>query len=172
MQPAPLEAVINLLAFATRPRYWKQDDDYSRTMRPSISAGALHPVSVLLIPTVGEVQLQRYNSTDHQIETLVAAPANVAAVVSSVRLYLPNAGGTILVFVADRSSPDAVYENSDSLIWRDAGALLQTLAITAAAYKLAFCPLGYLGFDAVRALGNPDQLLAVGSAVVGAIPTR
>ena len=139
-------------------------------MRPSLSAGALHPLSVLLLPANGETLLQRYNSTNHQIETLAARTSRLAKVSANARRYLPNADGTVLVFVADRAGPEAVYENSESLIWRDAGALLQTLAITATAYNLAFCPLGYLGLDAIQALGPTDKLLAVGSAVVGEIP--
>jgi nitroreductase len=37
------------------------------------------------------------------------------------------------------------YGNSESLVWRDSGALLQTLALAAELYGLGFCPLGILG---------------------------
>jgi len=60
------------------------------------------------------------------------------------------------------------YAEPISLLWRDAGAYLQTTALAATAYRLAFCPLGILGNEVVAALDlNHTLVRAVGSAIIG-----
>ena len=76
--------------------------------------------------------------------------------------------GTHLVLAGDLVRLGALYSDPVSLLWRDAGALLQTLALVSNFYRLAFCPLGNLGFEVVAALGlKTNEALALGCAVVG-----
>jgi nitroreductase len=84
---------------------------------------------------------------------------------------LPDAQSSILVFVADLPRANAIYQRPGSLIWRDAGALLQTISLAATAYRLGSCPLGLLGTEIVDALAlPPERALAVGCAVIGRVP--
>ena len=80
---------------------------------------------------------------------------------------LPDADGTFIVLIADMARPMAAYRNSESLVWRDSGALLQTLALAAESYGLGFCPLGILGSEIVDGLPRAARLLAVGAAAIG-----
>ena len=80
---------------------------------------------------------------------------------------LPEASGTAIVLVGYMGRVAAVYERPASLLWRDGGALLQTLALVATAYRLAFCPLGILGAPVVHAIGLSARVSAVGVALMG-----
>jgi nitroreductase len=84
------------------------------------------------------------------------------------RELVPQADGSIIVLVGDLVLISAFYENPGSLLFRDAGALLQTLALAAEAYGLGFCPLGLLGQEIVESLGlDPMNAVPLGAAVLG-----
>lgn len=84
------------------------------------------------------------------------------------RELVPRADGSIIVLVGDLVLISAFYENPGSLLFRDAGALLQTLALAAEAYGLGFCPLGLLGQEIVESLGlDPMNAVPLGAAVLG-----
>lgn len=166
MVRAPLRVVVNAIAFAARPRQKMVRDRFNRSRRPSPSAGAIHPVEILLVH--GSSWVFRYAAFKHQIEVLrISDRTSLRSFVSDCHQILPEALGTAIVFVGDLDRVAALYERSESLLWRDAGVLLQTLALVATAYGLAFCPLGILGDLVVRSLGLPERALAVGVAMIG-----
>lgn len=53
----------------------------------------------------------------------------------------------------------SAYADSETLVWRDAGAMLQTLALVAELFGLGFCPLGILGSEVVSALPSGGSFL-------------
>ncbi|MGP8434971.1 hypothetical protein ACT2FY_24240 [Paraburkholderia fungorum] len=167
VQRAPLPVILNMLAFATTPRFIKDGDLLRRTRRPSLSAGALHPLSVLLMPGEEDLRLLRVNVDDAVLEHISFPAGELVTVIERSRELLPEARGSLVALIADVSRPAAAYERFASLVWRDAGALLQTLALCSQAYGLAFCPLGLLGNEIVDALPDRANLVAVGMAVVG-----
>jgi SagB-type dehydrogenase family enzyme len=140
-------------------------DTLGRSRRPSPSAGALHPIDVVLVH--GASRAFRYAALTHHLETLrVARPEHLRAFFNDCRQILPQASGTAIVLVGDLDRVAAVYEQPALLLWRDAGVLLQTLALVATAYRLAFCPLGVLGTPVAHALGLPARALGLGVALV------
>ncbi|MFM0543029.1 nitroreductase family protein [Paraburkholderia graminis] len=161
---APLEAVVDALRLAMVPRFWKDGDPLRRSRRPALSAGALHPISVLLFAGVA---VYRVNADESVLEELHVPPELRAGWVSKCKQLLPAADGAFIVLIADMARPMAAYQYSESLVWRDAGALLQTLALATESYGLGFCPLGILGSEVVAGLPGADQLLAVGAAAIG-----
>lgn len=166
MTRAPLREVVNAVAFATRPRAVMGAETLGRSRRPSPSAGALHPIDVVLMH--GASRAFRYAPFTHQLETLrVAEREHLHAFVNDCRQILPEASGTAIVLVGDLDRIAAVYEQPVSLLWRDAGVLLQTLALVATAYRLAFCPLGILGTAVAHALGLPARASGLGVALIG-----
>jgi hypothetical protein len=81
---------------------------------------------------------------------------------------LPEADGHLIALLGRHSVVENVYQNSESLLWRDGGALLQTLSMTATSIGLGFCPLGLLGTGLVEALGVDGSLVqALGLAWLG-----
>jgi hypothetical protein len=131
-----------------------------------MSAGALHPISALIIPTREDLRVIRYNPDEHCLESLNVESAVVQGWIWRVASVVPDANATMIILAADRATPNAVYENSESLIWRDAGALLQTIAMVSTAFRLAFCPLGPLGSEIVEGFSS-DRLIAAGAALIG-----
>lgn len=160
----PLEALVDALRLALVPRLWKEGDPLRRSRRPALSAGALHPISVLLFTRTA---VYRVNADESLLEELNISAELRMNWVSKCKRVLPDADGAFIVLIADMARPMAAYENSESLVWRDAGALLQTLALAAESYGLGFCPLGVLGNEITDGLPGTAHLLAVGAAAIG-----
>lgn len=167
LAPASLEQTVGALLFALRPRFWKEGDSLRRSRRPSLSAGALHPITVLLFH---EHQTFRLNAESSTLDRLQFSDEAYAAWVSKCQGLLPEANGTFLALVADTARPSSAYANIESIVWRDAGAMLQTIALVSELFDLGFCPLGILGHEVVAELHADGQLLAVGAAVIGLRP--
>ena len=166
MSRAPLREVVNAIAFGVRPRETIEGDTFGRSLRPSPSAGAIHPVDVLLVH--GSSRVFRYAPLAHQLQVLrVSRPGDLDAFLQDCQQILPEASGTAIVLVGEMNRVAAVYKRPESLLWRDAGVLLQTLALVATAYRLAFCPVGILGTPIVRAVGLSEQISGVGVALIG-----
>jgi hypothetical protein len=169
MRPAPLREIVNFVAFVTAPRIIKDRDPMLRSRRPSVSSGALHPIEIVLIDMGRACRTMRFNAWDHRLEMLtVRHPSLISEFRDKCGSLLPSSRGTIMVLLGSVPVVAAVYESPMSLLWRDAGALLQTLAFAATAYQLAFCPLGILGSEVTPAIGlDTDNIQSVGIAMVG-----
>lgn len=174
MVDAPLREIVNSIAYATRPRFVLKDDAHQRTRRPSPSAGALHPIDVVIVDWRVTPRVMRYQPIGHKLQVLAPKDRNkVCVLTEKIRDVVPLAKGTAVVFLGDVGRVDAFYENPHSLLWRDAGALLQTLLLSATAFRLACCPVGLLGGELVEAIGLEGRLVGAGVAVVGrAFPTN
>jgi nitroreductase family protein len=162
MRRASLREVVNVVAYATLAREYRLDDgELSR--RPSPSAGAIHPLDVLIIDGAQRSpRVLRYDSRQHALDLLELADSGMLAPFAfQVREILPDALGTSLVLLGQAAKVAARYEHPMSLLWRDAGVLLQTLFLTAAAFRLAFCPLGILGHEVVHAIGAESDPLSL-----------
>lgn len=164
LAPAPLELTVGALLFALAPRFWKDGDPLRRSRRPALSAGALHPITVLLFH---DQAVLRLNADSCSLEKITFSAKARGAWISECRRVLPDANGTFLTLVADMARPGSAYAHSETLVWRDAGAMLQTIALAAELFGLGFCPLGILGNEVVSALPSGEQLLAVGGAAIG-----
>ncbi|WP_124471627.1 nitroreductase family protein [Burkholderia ubonensis] len=164
LSPAPLELTVGALLFALTPRFWKEGDALRRSRRPALSAGAIHPISVLLFD---KSAVFRVNADSCMLEKLTFPPEVRDAWVSKCQQVLPSANGVLLTLVADMARPMSAYAHCETLVWRDAGATLQTLALVAELFGLGFCPLGILGNEVISALPSGEQLLAVGAAAIG-----
>ena len=166
MTRATLRELVNAVAFGVRPREIVEGDPFGRSRRPSPSAGAIHPVDVLLVH--GASRVFRYAPLTHRLEILrVSQPEHLSAFIHECHQMLPEASGTAIVLVGHINRVAARYERPASLLWRDGGVLLQTLALVATAYRLAFCPLGILGTPVVHAIGLAEHISAVGVALIG-----
>jgi len=110
----------------------------------------------------------RYEPLRHELQVLIPRErGKVGELVGAVQEILPLAHGTAVFLLGDVARVTAVYENSLSLLWRDAGALLQTLFLSATAFRLTFCPVALLGHELIEALGLEERLLGAGAAVIG-----
>lgn len=77
---------------------------------------------------------------------------------------------TRILFLSEPGKTLGKYQNGCSLIWRDAGALLGVMALTATAQGLNFCPLGITGEPWASNLAEQGKLAGVGFALLGSPP--
>ncbi|NMO18238.1 nitroreductase family protein [Pyxidicoccus fallax] len=168
MRRAPLRQLINMLAYATAPRGRLEGDVFLRSRRPGPTAGAFHPIETVLVDWRGHPRVMRYDALSHRLELL--AVSNVEPLRNFARAcadMLPEAQGTALVFIGHEARVTAAYEDPASLLWRDSGALSQTLFLAATAFGLAFCPLDILGREVIQAIGLPRDAVATGAVLLG-----
>lgn len=134
------------------------------TQRPAPSAGAIHPIHLLL--SENEKWL-RYDSDRHGLLLLEKAGSVLAELRQAVTQVVEPEAGTVLLFVAEPGKTYAKYKCGDSLIWRDAGVLIGHMALVAEALNLNFCPLGITGEPWISKLADQHQLVGVGAALLG-----
>ena len=165
---APLlsEQLDHLLWFAAKVlETHVQPDGYVLSHRPSPSAGARHPIDILVC---SNDRLAYYNPFEHSLATLNLDLSVVAELMAHIHTAVNMQDGIFLWLLAHPARTAAKYENPESLVWRDAGALLQQIQLTATALKLNSCPLGTLAEPfAARLFGNTDGLLSAGGIIVG-----
>lgn len=136
------------------------------------SAGGRHPIDILV---AGRAQapeaLFRYDPMGHSLVLLLDTnSADLNALLSEAAAAGRTRGGTILLFAAQVGRTQARYQNPESLIWRDAGALSASIALVAEAIGAACTPLGITGEPYIsRLLASGSDVTGVGGCVVGAI---
>lgn len=170
---APLRELANYLAFATlSKRKWGTAP--IRTSRPTHSAGALHPVEIVIVAGSARRHLLRLDQTAGALDRLrTVARKPLDDLNGRITDIFPDARCDYLVLLADFALAEAHYVEPETLIWRDAGALMQTLHLCATAYRLAFCPAGIRGHELAEALfGATSRVWSVGAAVVGRTAER
>lgn len=138
---------------------------FALTRRPSPSAGAIHPIH-LVIAEPGADRWARYDAFSHE---LVHFESNVspAEVHEAMHPLVEARSATLVLLVAEIGKTAAKYEDYASLVWRDAGALLATLGLSAHAQGLGFCALGATGSPWAERLLEQRGLAGVGAAFVG-----
>jgi hypothetical protein len=83
----------------------------------------------------------------------------------------PGEGFLLFLFV-DPSRIRGRYQNWESLVWRDAGALIGGITLVASALGCASCPLGLSGGDEIKAILGMPEVMGVGVCIVGDPPVE
>lgn len=129
------------------------------------SAGALHPIHVLL--AADGQPWSRYEPTTHALIELTATVSIAAATRAMASHVLPADRAMVIALVAEPGKSACKYDHVDTLVWRDAGIVLGYMSVVAEALGLAFCPLGPTGHGiSTNGLPNADKLRGVGLALV------
>lgn len=173
-EPLALNDVLSLLQFAMQTREFGEGDNAGRLRKVTVSAGALHPIEVLVVSgpdvsepiiysdeydTFGTVQFRSPDCAINQIDQLMA--------------IAPQAKGHLILLVANLRHVSQAYEEPISLLWRDGGAVLQTFSLISAALGYAFVPLGPTGRSLLEAVTKPhDDYVAVGAGIIGKAPIQ
>jgi SagB-type dehydrogenase family enzyme len=169
LKPPSVERLARLLWHGARTRETAvRSDGLLWQHRASPSAGGLHPIELFIVPA-SEATLLRYDPILHCLETLDSVDiGRLETARARLRAVADGAEATYLVLAADFARTEAVYHRAESLVWRDAGAMLATLHLTATAIELGFCMLGVHGNEVVGSvIGSPATLRAVGVAILG-----
>jgi hypothetical protein len=121
------------------------------------SSGGLQSINVICIADDGSAP-RMYDPVNHAFLALKAD--NELVHVENRKAVLSVTGahsGCTLRLVGDHSKVCAAYENADSLVLRDAGAVLATVCLCAEWLGLSACPLGFLGNAMLPLLGLPEE---------------
>jgi SagB-type dehydrogenase family enzyme len=162
-----IEQLARLLALACRVRAPLEPlEGLSLSTRPAPSAGALHPIHVILHRRDQE-RWQRYDPYSHSLVGLQTnhSPSKVRESLAEV---LVGGQATVILFAAEPNLTFAKYEQACSLIWRDAGVLQGVFSLAAEALGFHWCLLGVTGEPWVSGLFRQNALVGVGAAYLGA----
>jgi SagB-type dehydrogenase family enzyme len=137
--------------------------------RPAPSAGGCHPVDILLVHQDWPQQILLYEPTDHSLSTLkIVADAERTQFIKLADQVIPIGEATILWFGAQFDKTLSRYENGESLVWRDAGALIATISLVAEFLQLNSCALGITGEPYFsQMLDSRGKVVGVGGLLVG-----
>lgn len=138
-----------------------------RVKSPIPTAGALACVRTVVLGAHEEAWI--YDAAEHRSEVL-SAPVDMCDQIRTSASEFFNVGeGLLLLFFAYRPFVTKYYESPDSLVLREAGVLLGTLALIAEALEFSFCPLGATAENwLVNLLGGSEKvIIPAGAAVVG-----
>lgn len=130
------------------------------------SAGAIHPIHVVVKRPCDD-RWWLYEPRTHQLLELKHAPAKLVGLYDLSRQVLGGDQATRFLFLAEPGKTLGKYQDGCSLVWRDAGALLGVMALTATARGLNFCPLGITGEPWASTLADQGKLAGVGLALLG-----
>jgi SagB-type dehydrogenase family enzyme len=167
-RPVSKEQLSELLWYTAKVKSLQmQDHGYILTHRGAPSAGARHPIDIIIYdPKMFEKDyFYYYNPFDHSLNQI--ANADTASLINHVGQIVPIGDGTLLWFVAHTQRTAAKYENPESLIWRDSGALINSIQLTCTALKLNSCPIGSLGEPYISDFFACPDIFGVGGIVIG-----
>jgi SagB-type dehydrogenase family enzyme len=140
---------------------------FPQSTRPSPSAGAVHPIHVVL-NGIRDSGWYRYEPFNHHLVELKSR-VEVSAVRSALDKVIPGERATLILFAAEPEMTFTKYRDGSSLVWRDAGVLQGYFAAAAEALGLGLCLIGVTGDPWVSRLVDNRGLIGVGAAWVGAV---
>lgn len=125
-----------------------QKNGYILTHRGTPSAGARHPIDIIILNSnfLESNYFYYYNPFEHSLNKLNSSGSDIATLFKThINEIVQINNATIIWFVAHVNRTAAKYENAQSLIWRDAGALINNIQMTCTAIGLNSCSIGSLG---------------------------
>jgi SagB-type dehydrogenase family enzyme len=164
-----------LLWFSAKTLRAKRElSGFSSQHRPAPSGGGRHPVHILLLtPASDELAVTVYEPEGHALLVLdQPEPAMTSIFAKGLQAVLPPQSGTVLWLAAEHTRTSSRYLHCESLVWRDAGALLATIHLAAEALSLNCCAYGVVGGAWITRLFPRAPFVGVGGCVVGSrLPT-
>lgn len=138
--------------------------------RSAPAAGGLHALHLLCLPLDRGSACGLYDAEAHALRATDTLERARTLNSESVVTLAGAEGGTTLQIVADRYRYEACYDQCESLIWRDAGALTAVISLVATLLGLVSVPLGSHGDDVVSASELGAGFSGVGAIHIGSMP--
>lgn len=158
---------VGELFYLSNRTLWRDSNSSGLTIehRPVVSAGGLHAVECLVLSPDDDAWY-RYDPFKHQLQCLDIS--GLDALARSARAFFPTAGeATIIWYLGDMTRLSGKYQHPESLLWRDAGAMIATHSLVSEHLGYAFCPLGITGGEEAKTLSDKRVLVGLGLALVG-----
>lgn len=165
--PLEVEALGAFLWLACRNRSSRATNfGPSQESRSYPSAGAMHPVHVLLTEPEGD--WLKYDPCDHALLVLSDTHESANSARSSANQCVPVGKAILIALVAEPGKTEAKYLNSETLVSRDIGIVLGYMSLVAEALGLSFCPLGITGgAQLAGVLPDTERLHGAGLCLLG-----
>ena len=138
--------------------------------RPSPSAGGRHPVDLFVVDLhTSSEEIFLYDPISHALSRLVISELTyLYQLIEFSNQILPLDQATIIWFGGQFERTMSKYEDGESLVWRDAGALIATLSLVAESLQLNCCALGITGEPLFsQMLKSKGKVTGVGGLVIG-----
>jgi SagB-type dehydrogenase family enzyme len=146
---------------------WPDQNGIERQRRPYPSAGGIYETALIIADT-SQPRTWCYDAVTHALRGIEPRRDSLEAFVQGVQAIGTGHQCTTLVAAVHTCALNEAYEHAESLVWRDAGALLATLHLTAMALGLNSTILGILGAELVESLPSTcGQFKAAGVLAVG-----
>jgi hypothetical protein len=133
--------------------------------RPSPSVGGLHALRIFVLPLDHSQLSGEYLPDRHALAEI--NPEALTLNSRSVVELLGGCSGITLQLACDKPLIEACYENSSTIMWREAGALATVISLTAESLGLTSVLLGRVGNDILSAANVDSRLAAVGAVHIG-----
>lgn len=149
------------------------DLSYPKSSRPHPTSGGLHCIDLVLLEgPLASTHCKLYDALKHELcDIEIPRPESLAELKSEANGVVPLQGGILFCLAAQVSVLSSFYQNPESLVWRDSGIILGTMALVAESLSLNFCPLGITGEPHVSsAFRSVGILECAGLAIVGSRP--
>lgn len=161
----PDDDLASLLRHSTLLRERRFDGRFGTwESRSAPAAGGIHALHLLCLPLGRNEACGIYDADVHALRAAHSLEEARALNMQSVATIAEAEEGTTLQIVVDRDRYEACYHHCDSLIWRDAGAVITVISLIATLLGLESVPLGRHGDDIVLA-----ARLGAGFAGAGAV---
>jgi len=169
--PMSKSALSALLWYSSKTlSTWVEPNGFRWEHRPAPSAGGRHPVDLLVVSdNRAENVAYIYDPFAHALNRIqIQGPGKVTGLVREVNNIVSCRGATIIWHLAQFARTLSKYVDGESLVWRDAGALLATMGLVAEALRLSFCAIGITGEPWVsEMLDSKGAVVGVGGCIVG-----
>lgn len=145
------------------------NDSLILTHRGAPSAGGIHPIDIFIsLPAISNRVLYYYDPYLHKLGKIDVNQSELVSFFDMVSKNLNFRNATIIWFGADMQRTEQKYQNSNSLVWRDAGALIMLFQLVATAFKIKCCPIGTLGEPYFSSLfKHHKKFVSAGGLMIG-----
>ncbi|GMN04515.1 hypothetical protein [Erythrobacter sp. MTPC3] len=161
------EKLGTIIHHTTRLRTRRTDGRFGRwESRSAPSAGGIHGIRVIVLPVSGDAPQGLHDPDNHAIIELPGAgKASLNARSFLDELGLPPVG-VFLQFVANEPAYRTRYENADTLIARDAGALVTVICLVTEWMGCHCRPLGHIDKGIASAAGLGPSFTGMGGVLL------
>lgn len=159
-----------LLFYSTRVNsFTRNEKGYILSKRTTPSAGARHPVDLLISPpkSILERELYYYNPFDHSLSLLQLEGKHLESFFSSVNENEDISKSCIVWFSIQHNKTATKYTHPESLYWRDVGALIYGIQLIGTFIGLMSCPLGSVNEKQFNNLFGTNTLVSGGGLLIG-----
>jgi len=166
-----IQQISDVLWYAAKVKStFQQENGYVLTHRGTPSAGARHPIDIMISnPTLLDHDfLYYYNPFEHSLNQLANSYGDIPAFLGHINEIVNITDATVIWFVAHAGRTNTKYEHAESLIWRDAGALINNIQMVCTAIGLNSCPIGSLGEPYIsNFFNNQAGVFGAGGLLIG-----